>query len=51
MYDTAAPGTITERHSITGLEPTETIMGLDVRPAKGKAAVRKALKRKRRVGV
>jgi hypothetical protein len=34
-FDTDAPGTITERHAITGLQPTERIAGIDVRPATG----------------
>ena len=35
IYDIAAPGTIIERHAITGLVPGERIDGLDVRPATG----------------
>ena len=35
IYDTAAPGTILERHAITGLEAGERIEGLDVRPVTG----------------
>ena len=34
-YDTDAPGTILERHAITGLQPGEKVMGMDVRPATG----------------
>src|SRR4051812_16634552 len=34
-FDTTTPGTIAERHAITGLKPTEMILGLDVRPATG----------------
>jgi hypothetical protein len=34
-YDTDTPGTILERHAITGLQSGETIKGLDVRPATG----------------
>ena len=35
MYDTGAPGTILERHDITGLQPGESIKGIDVRPGNG----------------
>ena len=35
MYDTAAPGVILERHDIAGLQPGESIKGIDVRPATG----------------
>jgi hypothetical protein len=35
LYDTTAPGTILERHAITGLEANESIEGLDMRPANG----------------
>jgi hypothetical protein len=35
LYDTATPGTILERHPITGLQANEKIVGLDTRPATG----------------
>jgi hypothetical protein len=35
LYDTAAPGTVLERHDITGLQPSEKLVGIDVRPATG----------------
>ena len=35
LYDTTAPGKITERHAITGLQSNEAVFGLDVRPATG----------------
>jgi hypothetical protein len=35
LLDTLAPGTVLERHAITGLQPNERIRGIDVRPATG----------------
>lgn len=34
-FDDAAPGTILATTSITGLQPNETVLGIDVRPANG----------------
>ncbi|MBI5090679.1 MAG: DUF4394 domain-containing protein, partial [Actinobacteria bacterium] len=34
-FDAAAPSTITQTTPITGLQPGETVVGIDVRPATG----------------
>src|SRR3954470_707004 len=35
IVDTDSPGNTLDRHAVTGLDPGETVRGIDVRPANG----------------